>query len=258
MMRLKFTFIMIILAMSTQLGWTQGAGVIYEGTQQFYKVNAIEGNSYAWEVYRGNDPPDPGVPGDFEFIGDPSMANIGVQWNIAGIYYLTVTCTDTDGCSNKKAMAVQVVPNDRMISLVELASEACFDVGGNEFDLSLAISGTLHVDEFPLTLNYTVNGVWFSDVIESNDLVLRISEPDFIADPQLETMVVVEIKGAIDAFGIAIEVDPDKQEHNRTIFPVPVIEFTEELIRTYYDLIHEANTAFTYHSASGVQLVEPN
>lgn len=249
---------MIALVLGTLSGWTQGLGVVYEGTQHFYKVQSIEGYTYAWEVYRGNDPPDPTSQGDFEFIGDPALANIGVQWNVAGLYYLTVIGTDMEGCNNRKAMAVQVIPNDRLIGFVASAGDACFNANGNDFDLALTSTGNFKEDEFPLTINYTVNGVWFSNVVESNNLMLSIGEPDFIADPLQETAVEVEIKEAIDVNGIEINADPDKDLHIRTIFPVPVIEFTEELRRTYYHRIHEANMAYTYYSVNGIQLVEPD
>ncbi|HCE58420.1 MAG TPA: hypothetical protein DER09_11455 [Prolixibacteraceae bacterium] len=248
---------MIIFILAAGTLAAQGDHVIYEGTHLNYRVGFNEGNTYAWEILSNVNPPEIANPGDAGFITDPNLSDVAVQWNLAGTYFVTVTETDAGGCSNKKALAVQVQPNNRSIGFGLTASTECFSISGNDFQLALSLldnnGAPLTAAYFPLAVQFTVNGEPQSQLLRYNDQTLQITETMFTANPQQNTSVEVMITNVTDVKNVPVQPGANGT-HLRTIYAIPEIEFTEELRRQYYD--KERITAYSSF-VSRTHRVEP-
>jgi hypothetical protein len=250
---------MILFVLAAQLVAAQGGYVIYEGTQLNYRVNLNDGNAYAWEVLNGINPPAGTIPGDYDFITDPGFSTVGIQWNLAGLFYLTITESDASGCSNKKAMAVQVEPNNRSSEFNLTASTECFNLSGNSYNLPINVldnnSLPLAAAYFPMVVEFSVNGAIHSQLVSFNSQLLQISEDWFTANPIQSTDVIVEITSVTDAHNAPVQPDAVNGTHTRSIFAIPEIEFTEELRRRFN--LNEEITAYNKSSIDRFRRMEP-
>lgn len=227
---------MIIFILAARNLVAQGDLVIYEGTQMNYKVGFNDGNKYAWEIMSNVNPPQNASPGDFGFITDPSLSDVMVQWNVAGTYFVTVTESDVSGCSNKKALAIQVQPNNRSVGFDAVASAECYNLNGNPFNLALAVmdnnGAPLSETYFPLQVEFTVNGAPQSQLLSYNDQQLLITDAMFSALPDQNTAVEVKLTSVTDVKFAPVQPGTNGT-HLRTINAIPVIEFTEEIRLRY-------------------------
>ncbi|NQU33818.1 MAG: hypothetical protein HQ521_11325 [Bacteroidetes bacterium] len=250
---------MILFVLAAQFVAAQGEYVIYEGTQLNYRVNFNDGNNYTWEILKGTNPPVGSNVGDYDFITDSGFSEVGIQWNIAGLYFLTVTESDALGCSNKKAMAVQVEPNNRFSKFEITASTECFNVEGNSYSLPFNVldnnSQPLSTSYFPIVVEFSVNGTNQSQKVSFSNQLLQISEEWFTANPIQNTDVIVEITNVTDKFNAPVKPGIENGTHMRTLFAIPEIEFTEEL-RIRYKLYEEI-TAYITSSSDHVWRMEP-
>jgi len=250
---------MILFVLAAQFGAAQGEYVIYEGSQLNYRINLNEGHTYSWEVLLGTNPPSAANPGDYEFINDPGFSEVGIQWNISGLYYLTVNETDSKGCSNKKALTVQVEPNIRSSEFEVTASTECFNLSGNSFSLPINVldnnSQPLSATYFPMVVEFSVDGVVRSQMLAYDNRQLQISEDWFVADPIQNTDVIVEITQVTDVHNAPVKPDAVSGTHTRSIFAIPEIEFTEELRRRFN--LNEEITAYNTSSTDRALRMEP-
>lgn len=250
---------MIFFFLAAQFVAAQGDYVIYEGTQLNYRVNNTDGNSYAWEIVNNLNPPTLSSSGDFYFITDPGFSMVEVQWNLAGQYLLMVSETDAEGCSNKKAIAVQVEPNNRSAEFDIMASTDCFNPESNNFSLPINVldnySQPLSAAYFPMFVEFTVNGGSQSQLVDFDNQTLQISEDWFTANPTQNSDVIVEITNVTDIYNVPVKPGVDSGTHTRTLFAIPEIEFTEEL-RRQYDL-NEELTAYNISSTDPLLRMEP-
>jgi hypothetical protein len=236
---------MIIFILAARTLAAQGDLVIYEGTQMNYRVGFNDGNTYAWEILSNVNPTEIANPDNAGFITDPNLSDVAVQWNLAGNYFVTVTETDAGGCSNKKALAVQVQPNNRSVGFDVVASTECFNLNGNNFNLAVAVLDNngvaLASAYFPLTVQFTVNGTTQSQLLSFDNQQLQISETMFSALPDKETPVEVVLTSVTDVKNAPVNPGANST-HLRTIHAIPAIEFTEELRKRYYE--SESFTAY--------------
>jgi len=128
---------MILILLAAQFGAAQGGYVVYEGAESTHSVDNHPGSTYLWEVYKNFNPDIPAEPTEFYFVGPDNTNSIAVHWVRAGIYYLKVTETDPDGCTNVKALAISVVSNNRTIGFSSLNSNECYSTTDNSFNLEI-------------------------------------------------------------------------------------------------------------------------
>lgn len=255
-MRLKNSFIMIIFILAARTLAAQGDFVIYEGAQLNYRVGFNDGNTYAWEVLNNLNPPNDASQSEFTFLTRENLADVGIQWNLAGTYFVTVTETDAGGCSNKKALAVQVQPNNRSVNFGVVASTECFNLIGNQFNLTVEVSDNNGVPlssvYFPLSVQFTVNGAPQSQLLSYNNQRLLITETMFSALPDKETPVEVVLNSVTDVKNAPVKPGVNGT-HLRIIHAIPAIQFTEALRKKYYE--KESITAYNSHVSFGSQPV---
>ena len=222
---------MIFYVLAAQIGAAQEAIVIYEGAETNHFVENHSENDYDWEVFEDFNPDIEADPTDYYFVTDPVSNSISLHWVQLGLYYLKVTETDPSGCSNIKAIAITVLPNERSIGFDISMNSSCFNISDNSFEQAINVSynnNGLPIDSiyYPLTVEFTVNNENHSQLVEYHSQVLQIHEDWFDPDSTQDFNVNVQIISATDIHNSGIPPDIENDEHNLTIFAHPVIEFT--------------------------------
>ncbi len=228
-MKAKAFFIKILILRAALFGAAQEAIVVYEGAETNHFVAYHPGNGYAWKVYIDFSPDTEAPPDDYVLTAPPGAGTAKVRWNHTGLYYLRVTETDVGGCSNTKVLPVNVVSNNRTIGFTTTASAVCTNTYGNGFVLPLKIqeSGGTPLGEtgFPLTVEFTVNGKSYSQIVGYTNQVLDIKDEWITINPQFDNKTEVYLVQATDAKGIPVYPESAKNIHITTIYAVPDIEF---------------------------------
>ena len=220
---------MIFYLLAAQIGAAQEDIVVYEGAETDHTVNLHEGSEYVWEVFENFNPDIEADPTDYYFFSEPNSNAIHVHWAQFGLYYLKVTETDVSGCSNIKAKAITVLPNERTIGFKSLTSSLCFNLAGNSFEQAIEVKrdNGLALDSvfYPLLVEFTVNNENHSQVLEFNSQLLHIQENWFDSNSDQNVNVFIQIKNAFDLKSIAIQPEKNSDEHNSLILAHPAIEF---------------------------------
>lgn len=219
---------MILILLAALFGAAQEAIVVFEGASTNHSVVNHPGSIYNWKVYVNFSPDTEAPPDDYEIIGSANEDKVRIKWLGKGIFYLKVTETDIKGCENLKVLPVNVVSNNRSIGFLTSASSNCFNDKGNGFSLPLMISGEnglLTSDYFPLVVEFTLNGVGYSQQISFNKQVIQINDDWLNGNSQSDISANVEILSARDVKNDDIPPDLNMKTHVRTIFALPQIEF---------------------------------
>ncbi|MBT3384871.1 MAG: hypothetical protein HN778_09455 [Prolixibacteraceae bacterium] len=247
----------------------------YEGATHSYGWNGLQ-EGLGYEFYMsanadGNGLYNDALTGEFDFLTSSSgtvgigeiNATLDIAWNAGaslGHYYLWIKVTYPDGCSNYRYVGIAPQQNNRFVGFDIMASNQCFNIEGNSFEQPVSVLDNndqlLAEGYFPLTVNFTVNGAAFSQIVEFGQQVLQIREEWFTIDPLLNTDVVVQIIGVTDKNSAQIQPGIENGMHVHTIFAIPEIEFTEELRRRYYR--NEEITAYNFNNTNLIKWLGPN
>jgi len=139
---------MILALWAVVSAMAQGGIVVYEGDSRTYQVNNHAGSSYSWTIY--NEPTFKTKASDSELkiISGEFSSILVVKWVKAGTYFPTVTEVDQIGCTNTKAIAVQVKPVISDKPIARIAGSSMVTLGtcntkGYMLDASLSSGGGL-------------------------------------------------------------------------------------------------------------------
>jgi len=219
---------MILSLLAAFHGAAQQAFVVYERAESSHFVENHPGSTYSWNVLTDFSPDTEANPVDYSFISSNGSYQIQIHWNKAGWYYLNVTETDITGCKNRKVLAVNVISNNSSIAFNSTVSSDCFNLSDNGFELPLQIldDGGIPLDEaeFPVDVEFTVNGKSYTEDIVYDQQVLNINTSWFTQDKENESQVIVQLTGATNNQGTDIPLLEGNNIHTRTIHPVPQLE----------------------------------
>lgn len=205
---------------------------------------------------------------EFDFIGDVNgvvgadgLASATIQWNTGSSLnqYQVWLEVSFGGCSNMIHIEVSPQPNNRSIGFDALASNECFSPDGNGFELPVSFLGNdgepLAQNQFSVNVEFTVNGTAYEQTMHSSADNLQIESTMFAANPAEDTQVVVEITGAYDANSAELFPEEENSSHTRTIYAIPVIEFTQQM--KLQKELNEETTAHIIYSPVGFDWQEP-
>jgi gliding motility-associated-like protein len=220
---------MILILLAALIGAAQEVIVVYEGATTNHFVAKNPGNSYNWGVYINFSPDTEAPPDDYEIMGSAGEDKIKIKWLSRGIFYLKVTETDLKGCENLKILPVNVISNNNSIGFLTSVSSSCFNTEGNGFSLSLMVLGDngqpLTSEYFPLVVEFSLNGVGYSQQIYFNNQEIQINNDWLNNNSQNDFSANIEILSARDFQNVAIPPDINMKLHTRSIFALPLIEF---------------------------------
>ncbi len=108
-------FAVAVMNMAAQNPVAVNAGT----TSQYHIDKQPEIAAYNWTVYTNQELSSPAAPADVALItlGAGRENEIEVSWITAGVYYLTISVTGTDGCDNTMAFPFQVISDGSPIAV---------------------------------------------------------------------------------------------------------------------------------------------
>ncbi len=222
---------MIILSLAATFVVAQDAISPFVGASHSYQVDEHAGNDYAWQVYQQLVPLTPANPADYQFLTSNTLSSVDIQWLAEGVYFLLVHETDPDGCSNLKALRLEVIPGGQLSFVVSnITTTQCYQEGANNFTVDLqffdAQGGLWTADRFPVEVSFAVNGVLQTpQTITYFNQQLQISDESFSADPTQNTSVAVSLTEATDALNQIIHPREGQDIQTTTILLLPKISF---------------------------------
>lgn len=200
------------------------------GQEYNYSVEEHTGSSYHWEVMTATLPYVDADASAFVVVGPSDQNQINIKWNTAGLYLLVVTETDFTGCTNKKALAVQVSTSNSFVQFQATEGSVCY--GDLAAGVSLPLSfynqenGALDASRYPITLNYTINGVsQTAQAITYADQQLDIDPTLLFGDGSSDQVYTIEITGATDAQNTVIQRQTGSDSYQLTVLIQPQISF---------------------------------
>ncbi|WP_372649847.1 hypothetical protein [Draconibacterium sp.] len=220
-----------------------------EGGSYVYACNGIsEGADYTFFVTANADGTgvyDDDLTWEFDFIGnttgviaDDGLATTQILWNEGASlnnYYVWLEVSIL-GCSNSIRLEVAPQLNNRVAEFESTASTDCFNKEGNSFSeriITLDNNGQpIGAAYFPLNVEFSVNGVSYSQKLQYDDQSIQVDEDWFSPDPTVDNDVLVAITSITDKDGIPIK-SGTSATYTHTIFALPIIEFSEELRKKY-------------------------
>ncbi|WP_159521616.1 T9SS type B sorting domain-containing protein [Sunxiuqinia indica] len=247
---------MIILSLAVTCVAAQDAISPFVGGAHTYQVENHTGSSYEWQVYDALNPLSSAASSSYNFISVNTSSTIEVQWLMEGIYYLTVTEFSTDGCSNLKAIRIEVTPNNLGFSIANSTTTQCYQETDNSITVDVSFDdgsgNSWSQDRFPAEVAYAVNGVQQPiQTVEYSSRQLRVSDNLFSASPNANTTVTITLLEITDALGITAEAEPGQNTQTTTIQSTPSIDFDTDPIQTPEGTIASYSAtglaAYTYH-----------
>jgi len=221
------TFVIIILSLASASG--QGAYTVVLNSKIKYEVTAnADVQTYEWKVYTNTD-----LDLEADALTECSLTTIAgepnaihVEWLKDGTYYLTLSATGLNGCTNKKAWKYTVVSTPTIV-FQDITSSDCAD-GVDEFaaitvaELSAGIA--LAASQYPLTVDYqvTIGGTTtnHSANVAYGDQLLKIEGiTEDISNDKTYTIKITETK---TKFGGVIQLGSEIT-HTRTIYALPTM-----------------------------------
>lgn len=202
--------------------------VVFEQGELAYQVDFHPDSEYSWDIITQFNPLVPADSSAYNFIGENNLNNVTIHWKMAGRYYIMVTETNASGCTNSKVLSTLVLPNNRSVSFDALSGNSCFSSIDNSFGLALKTYNSegqpLEESNFPLLVEFKVNGVSYSQQLSYNSQVLEISSQYFSAVANENTEVVVELTNVTDNNQISIQINSGNSIEKHTILAVPTVE----------------------------------
>ena len=105
----KRLMLVILLALSAMVSaMAQGGVVVFEGTNRTYQVDHHTGSSYKWVIYNESTFKKTALNTEVLMVTGENTSSLSVNWLTSGTYYPTVVETDQTGCTNTKAIVIQV------------------------------------------------------------------------------------------------------------------------------------------------------
>ncbi|NOR74702.1 MAG: T9SS type B sorting domain-containing protein, partial [Draconibacterium sp.] len=200
-----------------------------EGAVTNHFVEFNKGNQYDWGVYKEFSPDVEANPTDYKFTTTPNSDKVGVIWKLPGLYYLKVTETDIESCTNAKAIAISVLKNSRTIGFENITASACYNTYDNSFVQPIEtlnnFGNPLDSIYFPILVEFTVNSENYSQVVEYNNQFLNIYGDWFIAKPEQNSIVSIKLTKVIDRYKATIQPHPVSNICTYTILAHPALEF---------------------------------
>jgi len=144
----RLLLVMILALWTVAFAMAQGGVVVSEGDTKTYQIDNHVGNSYSWVIYNESSFHTKAMDNEVRIDSGEKMSSLTATWLKAGLYFATVIEMDRFGCTNTKAVAINVKtknsdkPTARILgpSIVTLGS--C-DVAGHVIDASVSSGGGL-------------------------------------------------------------------------------------------------------------------
>lgn len=192
----------LFFALATTMAFAQEPYTFMEGSTHRFSVTPGDvNNALAWSMYV-----DPynfvDMPAGSYSIDDPASANVAVTFTdmdrlVTELVYLVVAETSPNGCSTRRAIQINIEPNNMFLEFAMAETQECFNMGEYNAQLKVGLNfkdkaAGVPIPEtrFPITVKYTIQDLTHKGAIlegnggealvleynEANDYYLLISE----------------------------------------------------------------------------------
>lgn len=161
--------IAILLVASAFTAFAQEPYRFVEGSVHKFSVEYHDGNTYAWGMYID---PYTGImmPSNTYDLMDGGQSNdLQIRFNdmdrsMAELVYLVVEETGTNGCSTKRALQIELQPNNMYLEFAMANSDDCYNYG-QDYNAELRVglnfldknaNVPIPASRFPLQVEYTI------------------------------------------------------------------------------------------------------
>lgn len=248
---------MIILSLAATYVAAQDAISPFVGASHSYQVDEHAGNKYEWQVYKQLVPLTPANPANYQILSSNTSSSVDIQWLAEGVYFLMVHESDPDGCSNLKALRLEVISGGQHSFMVSNTTTThCYQEGANDFTVDLQIfdaQGDLWTaDRFPVEVSFAVKGVLQApQTITYLNQQVQISDNSFSADPTQNTSVTVKLTEATDAQNQTIHPREGQDIQTTMILSLPEISFNTNEAQLAFGTIStysaQGPSSYRYH-----------
>lgn len=188
----RFAATALLMVAATTLAQAQEPYTFMEGSTHRFSVQPGDANStLAWAMYT-----DPynyvDMPAGSYSIDDPTSANVAVTFAdmdrlVSEMVYLVVAETATNGCSTRRALQINIEPNNMFLEFAMAETQECFNMGEYNAQLKVGLNfkdksagAPIPESRFPITVKYTIQDITHNgSVVDGNGgeaLVLNYSE----------------------------------------------------------------------------------
>jgi gliding motility-associated-like protein/uncharacterized repeat protein (TIGR01451 family) len=198
------------------------------GDTYTYRVNNHPGNGYEWKIYGQLNPLVETNAANFSFESAANLDSIQIKWIKTGAYYLLVTETGANGCTNTKAIRIEAVAIRNKGLVLNLTSSQCYSATLNDVQVNLTFKdgndNPLGGANFPITVNYTLNGTaQTAQTVSYANQYITIPGSALASNPLSDTNNTIVITGATDISNQTIQpvTDAGQNTHAHIIYGLP-------------------------------------
>lgn len=208
--------------------FSQGTVSVAQGSARTFLVYGEAGYSYDWHLIL----PD----GSSSVLDSKSSESDEVTFEEEGNYLLRVQATNSYGClSEWYTITVQVSPLNLFVQFMATESQLCFGDLSSAVELPLSFydqeDGALAESRYPISLNYTINGVAQTPQTISNaDQSLSITRSQLTGDGSSDQLYTIAITGATDAQNTTIQAQSGYNTYQLTILAQPQFSFSKAAV----------------------------
>lgn len=133
----------IVLAwLTVAFAIAQGSIVVLEGETRNMKVDIHTGSSYEWTVYNESTFKIKAASTEVKIVTGQGTNSVTIQFLKPGFYYSTVVETDQSGCTNTKAVVVEVKGKDTIWPVAKISNQTVL-IGNSKYILSNSCEPTI-------------------------------------------------------------------------------------------------------------------
>jgi hypothetical protein len=251
----RFAMAVAALLFATSFASAQEPYIFMEGSIHSFSVTNNPANTFAWSMdidpYNEVDLD----PAAYDLLDGGDSSSVTVQFtdmsrSLAELVYLVVEETAPNGCSTKRALQIELQPNNMYFDFASLETDECYS--GMEYFAGVAVGMDFRFREgasyepipesrFPLQVKYTVENTTDGGVVDGNggEYVEVAYSPDNtymleVTEAQGEFDRTIEYELAItdveDKHGTKITHDEDRRLQIRIMNHLPQTEGMEMVL----------------------------
>jgi len=196
--------------------------------QQFtYQATNHTDNTYEWKIYNSDLSAETNLA-NYQIVSGAGTNSIVIKWLTQGTYYLQVKESDTNGCTNTKALRIEVLPKDNKVAVSTATSNQCYATTLNAVNVNLTFTdgsnAALPETDYPITVSYTLNGTAQTDQsVSFANKYITISGSSLSKSGIVNTNNVIVITGAKDKNNLEITpvTTSGQDTHTHTVNALP-------------------------------------
>jgi len=244
--RIATTALFMVAAIT--MGFAQEPYHFIEGSVHKFSVTPNSENTFVWGMY-SDLVTGIALPSNTYDLRNGGISNdLEIKFNdmdrdLPEMVYLVVQETNPSGCSTKRALQIQLEPNNMYLEFADKITQDCYNLNDYQAQLKIGLNfkdkaGGIQIPEnrFPLEVEYTVQNITKGATAEpgnggepltltfntANEYYLLVKMPETVGLPDETTIYELVITSVKDKYDAEIKLNPeDVRRQIRTINHLP-------------------------------------